>query len=49
MKIQSTTEFHEKQNDEGINTLVDKPKSYEWYRNELEKMITNVYLEELYK
>ena len=49
MKIQSTAEFHEKQNDEGINTLVDKPMSYEWYRNKIEKMITSVYLEELYR
>lgn len=49
MKIQSTSEFYEKPNDEGINTLVDKPKPYEWYRNELDIMITNVYLEELYQ
>lgn len=48
MKIQSTAEFHEKANDEGINTLVDKAKSYEWYRNKLEEMITSVFLEELY-
>jgi predicted nucleotidyltransferase component of viral defense system len=48
-KIQSTTEFYEKQNDEGINTLVSKPKSYEWYRSKLEEMITNVYLAELYE
>jgi len=49
IKIQSKAEFYEKPNDEGINTLVEKPETYEWYRDKIEEMITNVYLEELYK
>lgn len=47
--IQSTKEFYEKSNDEGINTLVKNPKSYEWYRAEIEKIIHSILLEELYK
>jgi predicted nucleotidyltransferase component of viral defense system len=31
-KIQSITQFYKRSNDEGINTLVKNPKSYEWYR-----------------
>lgn len=48
LKVQSKAAFYEKPNDEGINTLVDNPKPYEWYRNKLEEMISEVFLEELY-
>ena len=47
-KIQSTTQFYKRSNDEGINTLVKNPKSYEWYRLEIEKYIHKVLLDELY-
>jgi len=47
-KIQSKKDFHLKKNDEGIHTLVSDPKSYEWYRNEIEKFIYDEYLQELY-
>ena len=40
--------FHERVNDEGLNTLVDKPKAYEWYRNKIEAMLDDVYMRELY-
>ena len=43
-RIQSITEFYKKSNDEGINTLVKNPKSYEWYRLEIEKYIHKVLL-----
>jgi len=47
-KIESQKEFYERENDEGLSTLVKNAKPYEWYRNELEKMISKVYLDELY-
>lgn len=47
-KIQSTTQFYERTNDEGINTLVKDPKPYEWYRIEIEKFIYEVLIEKLY-
>ena len=47
-KIQATTQFYKRPNDEGINTLVKNPKSYEWYRAEIEKYIYEVLLEKLY-
>ena len=46
--IQSKELFYEKDNDEGINTLVKNPKPYDWYRNEIEKFIHKVLLNELY-
>jgi len=48
-KVRSKTMFFEKIGDEGINTLVNKPQPYEWYRNKLEKMLDEVYMHELYK
>jgi predicted nucleotidyltransferase component of viral defense system len=48
-KIQATSEFYEKPTDEGINTLVTEPKSYEWYRTKIENYIYEVLLVELYK
>lgn len=47
-KIKSKSMFYEKPTDEGINTLVTNPKSYEWYRHQLEEIIYDTYLEELY-
>ena len=47
-KIQSITQFYKRLNDEGINTLVKNPKSYEWYRLEIEKYIHKVLLDKLY-
>jgi len=47
-KIESKKEFYEREDDEGLSTLVKNAKPYEWYRNELEKMISKVYLDELY-
>jgi hypothetical protein len=47
-KIQSITQFYKRSNDEGINTLVKNPKSYEWYRLEIEKYIHKVLLDKLY-
>lgn len=47
-KIQSKSEFYEKKSDEGLHTLVENPKPYEWYRNKIEEFIYNVYLSELY-
>jgi predicted nucleotidyltransferase component of viral defense system len=48
LKIQSKKDFSEKKGDEGINILVEDDKPYEWYRDKLEDMINDVYLEELY-
>lgn len=48
-KIESRSLFYEKDNDEGINTLVKNPKPYEWYRKEIEKYIYQVLLEEIYR
>ena len=47
-KIQSINEFSIKKNDEGLSTLVDKPKSYEWYRSQIENLIYEEYLKTLY-
>jgi len=47
-KIQCKKSFYEKDDDEGINTLVKNPKPYEWYRNKIEDMLNEVYLKELY-
>ena len=47
-KVKSKDMFHERMGDEGINTLVDEPQTYEWYRNKLEKMLDEVYMHELY-
>lgn len=47
-KIKSKTEFYEKRDDEGISTLVRDAKSYEWYRKQIEDLVYDVYLEELY-
>ena len=47
--IQSKDLFYEKDNDEGINTLVKDPKPYDWYRNEIEKFIHKVLLDEIYE
>ena len=47
-KIQSITQFYKRPNDEGINTLVKNPKSYEWYRLKIEKYIHKVLLDKLY-
>ena len=48
-KIKSKSEFCEKPTDEGISALVANPKPYEWYRRELEGMLYEVYLDELYE
>ena len=47
-KISSKNDFFEKDNDEGLSTLVKKPNTYEWYRNEIEKLIHKELLKELY-
>jgi predicted nucleotidyltransferase component of viral defense system len=47
-KIKSKADFYEKRNDEGISGLVKNAKPYEWYRNKIENLIYEVYLEELY-
>lgn len=47
LKIQSK-KISVKKGDEGINILVEDDKPYEWYRDKLEDMINDVYLEELY-
>ena len=47
-KIQSINEFSLKKNDEGLSTLVDKPKSYEWYRSQIENLIYAEYINTLY-
>lgn len=47
-KIQSKNDFYLRKNDEGIITLVDDAKSYEWYRNEIEQFIYDEYLRDLY-
>ena len=47
-KISSKNEFFEKDGDEGLSTLVDNPYPYEWYRNEIEKLIHKELLKELY-
>ena len=48
-KIRSKEMFHERKDDEGINTLVERPQAYEWYRNKLEQMLDQVYMDEIYK
>lgn len=48
LKIKSKADFYEKRDDEGISSLVANAKSYEWYRQQIEDMIYEVYLEELY-
>ena len=47
-KIQSKSDFYEKRDDEGISALVENAKSYEWYRNQIEDLVYEVYLEEIY-
>jgi predicted nucleotidyltransferase component of viral defense system len=47
-KIKSKADFYERQDDEGISRLVKNAKSYEWYRNKIEDLVYEVYLEELY-
>lgn len=47
-KIKSKNDFYEKSDDEGISALVENAKSYEWYRNKLEDLVYEVYLEEIY-
>ncbi len=48
-KIKSKDEFYEKLSDEGINTLVENPMTYEWYRSKIENFIHQEYLADLYK
>lgn len=48
-KIKNTKTFYFKSTDEGISTLVKNHKPYEWYRNEIESMIQDAIIEELYK
>jgi hypothetical protein len=47
-KIKSKAEFYEKRDDEGIGSLVVNAKSYEWYRKQIEDLVYDIYLEELY-
>ncbi|MBL6970204.1 MAG: nucleotidyl transferase AbiEii/AbiGii toxin family protein [Campylobacterales bacterium] len=47
-KIQSKNEFYLKETDEGLHTLVDVPRTYEYYRKEIENIIHQVYLDEIY-
>ena len=47
-KIQSSSHFFERTNDEGISSLVKNPKAYEWYRTKIEEFISNVLIEDLY-
>ena len=48
-KIQSVREFYEKLDDEGINTLVQDPKTYEWYRLKIENFIHEEVLTKVYQ
>jgi predicted nucleotidyltransferase component of viral defense system len=48
-KIQSVREFYEKLDDEGINTLVQNPKTYEWYRLKIENFIHEEVLAKVYQ
>ncbi|MBU3015121.1 hypothetical protein KO488_10160 [Poseidonibacter lekithochrous] len=48
-KIQSVREFYEKLDDEGINTLVQNPKTYEWYRLKIENFIHEEVLTKVYQ
>jgi hypothetical protein len=41
--------FYEKLGDEGLLTLINEPNTYEWYRNEIEKLIYKEVLKKLYK
>ncbi len=47
-KVKSKIEFYEKSDDEGISSLVTNAKPYEWYRQQIENLIYELYLEELY-
>jgi len=47
-KVKSKRSFYLRADDEGINTLVETPKTYEWYRNKIEELLHQVYLDELY-
>jgi predicted nucleotidyltransferase component of viral defense system len=47
-KIKSKESFYEKRDDEGISGLVQNAKTYEWYRSQIENLVYEVYLEELY-
>ncbi|MDO8609132.1 MAG: nucleotidyl transferase AbiEii/AbiGii toxin family protein [bacterium] len=47
-KIKSKIDFYEKRDDEGISTLVENAKSYEWYRSQIEDLIYDDYLAEIY-
>lgn len=47
-KIKSKADFYERPDDEGISGLVENAKPYEWYRNKIEDLVYEVYLEELY-
>lgn len=46
--IRSRNEFYERVDDEGINLLVDDPKPYEWYRKQIEAMLEEMVLREIY-
>jgi len=48
-KIKSTKEFYHRANDEGINSLVKDYKSYEWYRQKIEDMLYQIYMDEIYE
>lgn len=47
-KIEDKHLFSEKADDEGINTLVEDSKPYEWYRNKIEKLVREHNLELLF-
>jgi predicted nucleotidyltransferase component of viral defense system len=48
-KIKSKTMFYKKQTDEEIRDLVINPQPYEWYRSQIENIIYNSFLDELYR
>jgi len=47
-KIESKKDFFEKDDDEGLVSLVEHPRQYEWYRSQLQDIIYIVYLDDIY-
>jgi len=47
-KIRSKAEFYIRDDDEGISSLVENARPYEWYRREIENRIYTMYLDSLY-
>jgi len=49
LKIKDKKAFSRKLKDEGLNTLVDNPMPYEWYRNYIEEEINRVIKKKMYE